>query len=165
MKTIQRNASDAEIFGRMMNTAQHGTFDGLVQEGGGLPPYLDECRWWIERLDCLAILTRDVGYHTSGWWILSPPTERGDGIKAGGISTTANPAYAAPLRKKGSKVRGTIYGRGQALRRVPLPSVLRPRMAAAETPWRGLYTRVYRSGVEELFRDTSIINILMIKAI
>ena len=37
MKTIQRNASDAEIFGRMMKTAQHGTFDGLVQEGGTLP--------------------------------------------------------------------------------------------------------------------------------
>ena len=38
MKTIQRNASDAEIFGRMMKTAQHGTFDGLMPADGTLPP-------------------------------------------------------------------------------------------------------------------------------
>lgn len=49
MKTIQRNASDAEIFGRMMKVAQRGTFDGLVQEGGGLPLYLDECRMGREQ--------------------------------------------------------------------------------------------------------------------
>ena len=57
MRIIQRNASDAEIFGRMMKVAQHGTFDGLMPDNGTLPPYLDECRWWIERWDCIAVLT------------------------------------------------------------------------------------------------------------
>jgi len=102
MKTILRNASDAEIFGRMMKVAQHGTFDGLVQEGGGLPPYLDECRWWIERWDCLAILTRDVGYHTSGWWILSPPTERGTALKQGAYQRPQSP-LTPPLCVKGAQ--------------------------------------------------------------
>ena len=41
MKTILRKASDTEIFGRMMKTANHGTFDGLAVEGS-LPPYLPE---------------------------------------------------------------------------------------------------------------------------
>ncbi len=75
MKTILRNASDAEIFGRLLKTAQHGTFDGLTTADGSLHPYLDTCRWWLERYGCIVILTRDVGYHTSGWW-KNPDYER-----------------------------------------------------------------------------------------
>lgn len=63
MRTIPRNASNADTFGRMMKVAQSGTFDGLNAEDA----YLDRCRWWLERYECIAILTRDVGYHTSGW--------------------------------------------------------------------------------------------------
>lgn len=71
MRTIPRNASNADTFGRMMKVAQSGTFDGLNAEDA----YLDRCRWWLERYECIAILTRDVGYHTSGWW-KNPEYER-----------------------------------------------------------------------------------------
>ena len=64
MRTIYRNATNADTFGRMMRTEDGGTFDGLRVDD----PYLEQCRWWLERFDCIAILTRDTGYHTSGWW-------------------------------------------------------------------------------------------------
>ena len=71
MKTIYRNATNAETFQRMMRTAQSGTYDGLRPDD----PYLENCRWWLERYECIAILTRDVGYHSSGWW-KNPDYER-----------------------------------------------------------------------------------------
>lgn len=71
MRTIYRNATNADTFGRMMRTADGGTFDGLRVDD----PYLEQCRWWLERFDCIAILTRDTGYHTSGWW-KNPDYER-----------------------------------------------------------------------------------------
>ena len=71
MKTIPRNASNAETFGRMMKVAQSGVFDGLSMSD----PYLERCRWWLEGYGCIAILTRDTGYHPSGWW-KNPDYER-----------------------------------------------------------------------------------------
>lgn len=70
MKTIYRNASDSESFQRIRKTANHGVFDGRH-----ITPYFEECRWWLERFDCLIIFTRDVGHHTSGWW-KNPDYER-----------------------------------------------------------------------------------------
>lgn len=37
--------------------------------------YFAECRWWLAKFECLAILTRDTGYHTGGWW-KNPDYER-----------------------------------------------------------------------------------------
>lgn len=71
MKTIPMNATNGETFPRIWRTAQHGTFDGL----NPADPYLQQCRWWLERFECIAIFTRDVGYHTSGWW-KNPDYER-----------------------------------------------------------------------------------------
>lgn len=71
MKTIPYNATNAEIFPRIWRTAQHGVFNGISAND----PYLQECRWWLERFECIIILTRDVGYHTSGWW-KNPDYER-----------------------------------------------------------------------------------------
>lgn len=71
MKTIPINATNGETFPRIWRTAQHGTFDGL----NPADPYLLQCRWWLERFECIVIFTRDVGYHTSGWW-KNPDYER-----------------------------------------------------------------------------------------
>lgn len=70
MKTIYRNASDAETFDRIRKTANHGVFDGI-----NITEYFESCRWWLERFDCILIFTRDVGHHTSGWW-KNPDYER-----------------------------------------------------------------------------------------
>ena len=70
MKTIYRNASDLETFQRIRKTDNHGVFDGV-----NITPYFEECRWWLERFDCLIIFTRDVGHHTSGWF-KNPDYER-----------------------------------------------------------------------------------------
>lgn len=70
MKTIFRNASDAETFDRIRKTANHGFFDGH-----SITEYFENCRWWLERFDCLLIFTRDIGYHSCGWW-KNPDYER-----------------------------------------------------------------------------------------
>lgn len=71
MRTILRNESEADTFGRMTKVARSGVFDGLSADD----PYLQNCRWWLERYECIAILTRDIGYHSSGWW-KNPDYER-----------------------------------------------------------------------------------------
>lgn len=70
MKTISFNATDSHIFPRIANTAKSGVFDGST-----ITPYFESCRWFVERYDCIIILTRDVGYHSSGWW-RNPDYER-----------------------------------------------------------------------------------------
>ena len=54
----------------MTRAAKSGTWDGVR-----LTPYFDRCRWVFRPLGCKAIYTRDVGYHTSGWW-KNPDYER-----------------------------------------------------------------------------------------
>lgn len=71
IKTIPYRSTDGETWPRIWKTAQHGTFDGLSPDD----PYLANCRWWLEDYGCILILTRDVGYHTSGWW-KNPDYER-----------------------------------------------------------------------------------------
>lgn len=70
MKTIYRNASDSETFDRIRKTANHGIFDGM-----NITPYFEDCRWWLERFDCIVIFTRDAGHHSCGWW-KNPDYER-----------------------------------------------------------------------------------------
>ena len=70
MKRISFNTTDADIFLRIAKVAKSGTFDGSAHTD-----YLESCRWFVERYDCIIILTRDVGYHTSGWW-KNPDYER-----------------------------------------------------------------------------------------
>lgn len=71
MRTIPRNASNADTFRRMMKVAQGGVFNGNEPNS----PYFELCRWWLERFECIAILTRDTGYHSCGWW-KNPDYER-----------------------------------------------------------------------------------------
>ena len=71
IKTITRDTADADTWRRIFKTAQHGIFDGLHEDDS----YLASCRWWLERLECIVIFTRDEGYHTSGWW-KNPDYER-----------------------------------------------------------------------------------------
>ncbi len=71
MRTIPRNASNADTFRRMMKVAQGGVFYGNEPNS----PYFESCRWWLERFECIAILTRDTGYHSCGWW-KNPDYER-----------------------------------------------------------------------------------------
>ena len=71
MRTIPRNASNADTFRRMMKVAQGGVFTGTELNSS----YFESCRWWLERFECIAILTRDTGYHSCGWW-KNPDYER-----------------------------------------------------------------------------------------
>lgn len=41
----------------------------------GRDPIPDSCRWMLERYPATVVFTRDIGYHTSGWW-KNPDYER-----------------------------------------------------------------------------------------
>lgn len=71
MRRILYNASDTETFQRIVKTAKNGIFGGT----SGTMDYLDKCRWFLERYDCIIIFTRDEGAHTCGWW-KNPDYER-----------------------------------------------------------------------------------------
>jgi len=70
MKQLNYNLLDSDIFKRIISAAKIGIFYG--QEAS---PYLDQCRWFIERYGCIIIFTRDEGYHSGGWW-KNPDYER-----------------------------------------------------------------------------------------
>lgn len=70
MKRILYNAPDSETFQRIFKTAQRGVYEGKTVTG-----YLENCSWFLERYDCIIIFTRDVGYHSCGWW-KNPDYER-----------------------------------------------------------------------------------------
>lgn len=70
MKTIPHSTPDSGIFPKIALVAKGGTFDGSVTTG-----YFENCRWFLERYDCIIVLTRDIGYHSSGWW-KNPEYER-----------------------------------------------------------------------------------------
>lgn len=70
MKRVLHNTTDTETFQRMVRTAQKGTYNG-----SSITEYFESCRWFLERYDCICILTRDEGYHSSGWW-KNPDYER-----------------------------------------------------------------------------------------
>lgn len=55
MRRILYNASDTETFQRIVKTAKNGIFGGT----SATMDYLDKCRWFLERYDCIIIFTRD----------------------------------------------------------------------------------------------------------
>ena len=63
IKTISFNTPDSDIFKKIVGVAKSGLFDGC-----SMTTYFEECRWFVERYECIIIFTRDIGYHTSGWW-------------------------------------------------------------------------------------------------
>lgn len=71
MRRILYNVSDTETFQRIVKTAKNGIFGGTSVT----MDYLDKCRWFLERYDCIIIFTRDEGAHTCGWW-KNPDYER-----------------------------------------------------------------------------------------
>lgn len=71
IRTIKANESTGGIVSRLFNVARKGTFDGTPET----TPYMEMCRWFIERIGAIVIMTRDAGYHTSGWW-KNPDYER-----------------------------------------------------------------------------------------
>lgn len=70
LRLIRKNEPTEGIVSRLLNVANRGTISGTE-----VTPYFESCRWFIERIGAVVILTRDVGYHTSGWW-KNPDYER-----------------------------------------------------------------------------------------
>jgi len=65
------NLPDIGILARsMLKIARSSTWDGRHPDH-----YLVRCRRVVSSLGMIAILTRDTGYHTSGWW-KNPDYER-----------------------------------------------------------------------------------------
>lgn len=71
LRKINRNEPNEGIRSRLFNAANKGHADGTFKT----QMYLESCRWLIERIDAIVIMTRDVGYHTCGWW-KNPDYER-----------------------------------------------------------------------------------------
>jgi len=59
IKTISFNTPDSDIFKKIVGVAKTGFFDGR-----STTTYFEECRWFVERYDCIIVFTRDIGYHT-----------------------------------------------------------------------------------------------------
>ena len=55
----------------MRKRALHGVFDGTKNTMN----YMQQCRHAVPQIGALLILTRDVGYHSGGWW-KNPDYER-----------------------------------------------------------------------------------------
>lgn len=70
MKVIDLYTLDFNAFERIKKTAQHGIWNGKE-----LDAYFENCRWWWEKYECSLIFTKDVGYHSGGWW-KNPDYER-----------------------------------------------------------------------------------------
>ena len=70
MRTLRYYHNERENFARIRNAAEAGIWDGKTET-----PYFASCRWHIEKFQCSAIYTRDVGYHSNGWW-KNPDYER-----------------------------------------------------------------------------------------
>lgn len=63
IKTISFNTPDSDIFKKIVGVVKTGFFDGR-----STTTYFEECRWFVERYECIMVFTPDIGYHTSGWW-------------------------------------------------------------------------------------------------
>lgn len=50
--------------------AMRGIWDGRSET-----PYFNSCKWFLERYPCIAIYTKEYGYHSGGWW-KNPDYER-----------------------------------------------------------------------------------------
>jgi len=70
MKLILATETHFNTFNRIYKMSLTGTFDG-----GQATEYFRCCAWYIQKYDCQVIFTRDVGYHSLGWW-KNPDYER-----------------------------------------------------------------------------------------
>lgn len=46
-----------------------------IWNGRDVTPYFESCRWLLDRYPATVIFTKDVGYHSGGWW-KNPDYER-----------------------------------------------------------------------------------------
>lgn len=63
MKTIDRYTLLPDACRRMKSAALKGVWDGR-----SVTEYFNSCRWFFECYPCTIIFTRDIGYHSGGWW-------------------------------------------------------------------------------------------------
>lgn len=52
MNTITFNTPDSGIFQKIVDVAKTGLFDGR-----SMTSYFEECRWFVERYDCILVFT------------------------------------------------------------------------------------------------------------
>lgn len=69
-----QNATEVPDLSRLLRTMRHAAFSS-VWDGRGMTGYFRRCRHVQRDLGMVALFTRDVGYHTSGWW-KNPDYER-----------------------------------------------------------------------------------------
>ena len=55
IKTISFNTPDSDIFKKIVGVAKTGFFDGR-----STTTYFEECRWFVERYECIMVFTRDI---------------------------------------------------------------------------------------------------------
>ena len=146
---IRRNEPTEGIVSRLFNAANKGSFDGNY-----ITPYLESCRWYIERIDAQVVMTRDMGYHTSGWW-KNPDYERCYHLSIdypGGMNL-----------KKTEWLLCALFGSNRKLmwceppyseHRVPLPPFLRRGVEAYNAARRSVQHAVHRTWLEVLFGST-----------
>jgi len=74
MKAADIDAYRRDIVAMMKLAALSGTYGGLLSSAEDRA-YMSRCRQLVRREGVALILTRDIGYHTSGWW-KNPDFER-----------------------------------------------------------------------------------------
>lgn len=70
MKNIDLFTADKDAFDRIIKTANSGIWEGDIST-----PYFEGCKFWSEKYECIIIFTKEVGYHSGGWW-KNPDYER-----------------------------------------------------------------------------------------
>jgi hypothetical protein len=70
MNVIIRQEILQGALNRVREQANTGLWTGQIETA-----YFENCRWYIERYECIILFTRDTGYHSSGWW-KNPDYER-----------------------------------------------------------------------------------------
>lgn len=70
MNIISKEIPLLVVCRRMRRAAGLGIWNGRDRT-----PYFESCRWLLERYPATVIFTKDVGYHSGGWW-KNPDYER-----------------------------------------------------------------------------------------
>jgi hypothetical protein len=70
MKSIDNYTLLTHACARIKAVASRGIWDGKTHDA-----YFENCRWILEAYPCTLIFTKEVGYHSSGWW-KNPDYER-----------------------------------------------------------------------------------------
>lgn len=70
MRTLDKYTLLFDACKRMKYAASKGIWNGRE-----MTEYFESCRWLLERYPATVLFTKDVGYHSSGWW-KNPDYER-----------------------------------------------------------------------------------------